>query len=97
MVDAVRQRRHTTSTARHTILRYSVLEKETADFSAITTWGVFYPNEDSPANLILLDAIKGRYEFPELRRLALQQYDYWKPESVIIEAKGIRTTSDLRT
>ena len=47
------------------------LKKETADFSAITTWGVFYPNEDSPANLILVDAIKGRYEFPELRRLHL--------------------------
>ena len=37
------------------------LKKETADFSAITTWGVFYPNEDSPANLILIDAIKGIY------------------------------------
>ena len=23
------------------------LKKETADYSAITTWGVFYPNEDS--------------------------------------------------
>ena len=34
------------------------LKKETADYSAITTWGVFYPNEDSPANLILVDAIK---------------------------------------
>ena len=33
------------------------MKKETADFSAITTWGVFYPNEDSPANLILLDCI----------------------------------------
>jgi phage terminase large subunit-like protein len=22
------------------------LKKETADYSAITTWGVFYPNED---------------------------------------------------
>ena len=58
----------------------------------------FYPNEDSPANLILLDAVKGRYEFPELRRLALQQYDYWKPESVIIEAKasGLPLTYELR-
>ena len=33
-------------------------KKETADYSAITTWGVFYPDEDSPANLILLDAFK---------------------------------------
>ena len=74
------------------------LKKETADFSAITTWGVFYPNEDSPANLILVDAIKGRYEFPELRRIALDQYKYWKPESVIVEAKasGLPLTYELR-
>ena len=38
-----------------------------ADYSAITTWGVFYPTEDSGPNLILLDAIKERFEFPELR------------------------------
>ena len=74
------------------------LKKETADFSAITTWGVFYPNEDSPANLILIDSIKGRYEFPELRRVALDQYKYWRPESVIIEAKaaGLPLTYELR-
>jgi predicted phage terminase large subunit-like protein len=74
------------------------LKKETADFSAITTWGVFYPDEDSPANLILVDAIKGRYEFPELRRIALDQYKYWNPEAVIIEAKaaGLPLTYELR-
>jgi predicted phage terminase large subunit-like protein len=84
----------------HVIQSYDTafLKKETADYSAITTWGVFYPNEDSPACLILLDAVKGRYEFPELRRLALEQYDYWKPESVIIEAKasGLPLTYELR-
>jgi predicted phage terminase large subunit-like protein len=84
----------------HVIQSYDTafLKKETADYSAITTWGIFYPNEDSPANLLLLDAIKGRYEFPELRRLALQQYDYWKPESVIVEAKasGLPLTYELR-
>ena len=74
----------------HVIQSYDTafLKKETADYSAITTWGIFYPNEDSPPCLILLDAIKGRYEFPELRRLALEQYEYWKPESVIVEAKA---------
>ena len=74
------------------------MKKETADFSAITTWGVFYPEEDKPANLILLDAVKDRYEFPELRRVALDQYKYWKPEMVIIEAKasGLPLTYELR-
>jgi len=84
----------------HVIQSYDTafLKKETADYSAITTWGVFYPNQDSPANLILLDAIKGRYEFPELRRLALQQYKYWQPETVIIEAKasGLPLMYELR-
>ena len=74
------------------------MKKETADFSAITTWGVFYPEEDKPANLILLDCVKERYEFPELRRVALDQYQYWKPEMVIIEAKasGLPLTYELR-
>ena len=84
----------------HVIQSYDTafLKKETADYSAITTWGIFYPSEDSPACLILLDAIKGRYEFPELRRLALEQYTYWKPETVIIEAKasGLPLTYELR-
>ena len=84
----------------HVIQSYDTAftKKETADYSAITTWGIFYPDEDSPANLILLDAIKGRYEFPELRRLALEQYSYWKPETVIIEPKasGLPLTYELR-
>jgi len=84
----------------HVIQSYDTafLKKETADYSAITTWGVFYPNEDSPANLILLDAIKERMEFPELRRRALEQYKYWNPESVIVEQKasGTPLTHELR-
>ena len=87
-------------TLHHVIQSYDTafLKKETADYSAITTWGIWYPNEDSGANLILLDAIKGRYEFPELRRVALEQYRYWQPESVIIEAKasGLPLTYELR-
>ena len=74
------------------------LKKETADFSAITTWGLFYPSPDDPLNLILLDAVKDRYEFPELRRKALEQYKYWSPEMVIVEAKaaGLPLTYELR-
>jgi len=84
----------------HVIQSYDTayLKKETADFSAITTWGIFYPNEDSGANLLLLDALKGRWEFPELRRRALQQYKYWQPETVIVEAKasGLPLLYELR-
>jgi len=74
------------------------LKKETADYSAITTWGVFYPNEDSKPNLILMDTVKDRFEFPELRRVALDQYNYWKPDMVIVEQKasGTPLTHELR-
>jgi predicted phage terminase large subunit-like protein len=85
---------------KHVIQSYDTafLKKETADYSAITTWGVFYPNQDSGPNLILLDALKERYEFPELRRVALEQYQYWKPETVVIESKasGLPLTYELR-
>jgi len=84
----------------HVIQSYdtALMKKETADYSAITTWGVFRETEDKPVNLILVDSLKGRYEFPELRRKALEQYKYWKPETVLIEAKasGLPLTYELR-
>jgi predicted phage terminase large subunit-like protein len=84
----------------HIIQSYDTafLKKETADYSAITTWGVFQPNDDSPPNLILLDALKDRLEFPELRKTALEQYRYWNPETVIVESKasGLPLTYELR-
>jgi predicted phage terminase large subunit-like protein len=84
----------------HVIQSYDTafMKKQTADFSAITTWGVFYPSEDSGPCLLLVDCVKDRLEFPELRRVAKEQYDYWKPETVIIEAKatGLPLTYELR-
>ena len=73
-------------------------KKESADYSAITTWGVFYPDEDSPPNIILVDAKRGRWDFPELRRIAMEEYKYWDPEMVLIEAKasGMPLTQELR-
>ena len=84
----------------HVIQSYDTafLKKQTADYSAITTWGVFRENEDSPQCLMLIDAIKGRYEFPELKRIAYDQYMYWKPETVLVEAKaaGLPLIFELR-
>jgi predicted phage terminase large subunit-like protein len=73
-------------------------KKETADFSAITTWGVFYPDEGGTPNLILLDSQKGRWDFPELKTKAFDLYKFWDPETVIIEAKatGMPLTHELR-
>jgi predicted phage terminase large subunit-like protein len=73
-------------------------KKETADYSAITTWGVFQPEEGGADHIILLDAQRGRYNFPELKEAALEEYDYWEPDMVIIEAKATGTplTDELR-
>jgi predicted phage terminase large subunit-like protein len=73
-------------------------KKETADFSVITTWGVFVPNADSGPNIILLDVVKGRWDFPELKRIAKEQYSYWNPDNVLIEAKatGVTLQQELR-
>lgn len=63
-------------------------KKETADFSAITTWGIFEPEEGGRENVILLDAQRGRWNFPELKEIAFEEHSYWEPDMVIIEAKA---------
>ncbi len=74
-------------------------KKETADYSAITTWGVFQPSEGGPDNIILMDAKRGRWDFPELKSNAMEEYKYWEPDMVLIEAKasGTPLTDELRT
>jgi len=74
------------------------LKSEKADFSAITTWGVFRNEENGENNIILLDSIKDRYNFPELKRKAYESYSQWDPDCVIIEAKasGLPLTQELR-
>ena len=64
-------------------------KNERSDYSACTTWGVFYLNEDqNDANIILLDAFKYRMEFPELKQKALEHYKEWEPDAFIVEAKA---------
>ena len=73
-------------------------KKETADYSAITTWGVFENEETGADNVILMDARRGRWNFPELKGVAAEEYEYWEPDMVIIEAKasGQPLTDELR-
>ena len=59
-----------------------------ADYSACTTWGVFYNETDQRHQLILIDAIRGKWEFPELKERAKAYYLEWRPESVVIEARA---------
>jgi predicted phage terminase large subunit-like protein len=46
----------------------------------------------------LLDAQKDRWDFPELKRVAYEEYQYWDPDMVLIEAKasGTPLTHELR-
>ena len=72
--------------------------KETADYSAITTWGIFDPEDGTENAVILLDASRHRVDFPELKKVALEEYKYWEPDIVLIEAKasGTPLTQELR-
>jgi predicted phage terminase large subunit-like protein len=63
--------------------------KTTADYSACTTWGVFYNEEEQDkAQVILLDAFKDRMAFPELKAIALKHYKEWSPDAFIVEKKA---------
>ena len=67
------------------------LKTERSDFSACTTWGVFYKDNDAgnqQANLILLNAFKKRMEFPELKKRAMEEYKEWQPDALVVEAKA---------
>ena len=59
---------------------------------------MFYPNESGAPNLILLDSKKGRWEFPELKQIAFEEFKFWDPDTVIVEAKasGLPLTHELR-
>jgi predicted phage terminase large subunit-like protein len=62
-----------------------------ADYSACTTWGVFYHSNAqgvSKANIIMLDAFKERMEFPDLKKKALEMFKQWNPDTLIVEKKA---------
>ena len=62
--------------------------KQRSDFSVCHTWGTFTNEDDGTQNVILLNKVKGKYEFPELKKMAHEQFEEWKPDSVIVEAKA---------
>jgi len=70
------------------------LKTQRADYSACTTWGVFYQPDDTGVtqpNIILLDAYKERLEFPELKKCAFEFYNEFEPDACIVEAKAAGT------
>jgi predicted phage terminase large subunit-like protein len=67
------------------------LKTERSDYSACTTWGVFYKEDatgKAQAHIILLNAFKDRMEFPELKQVAFKHYKQWNPDALIVEAKA---------
>ena len=73
----------------------------TADFSVIQTWGIFNDYDEDygfSSHLILLGNTKGRYEYPELRRIAQDLYKEFRPDVCIIEKKasGQSLIQDMR-
>lgn len=59
-----------------------------ADYNALTTWGVFFNENTDNYNIILLNSIKKRLEFPELKKLVFQEYKDWEPDAFIVEKKS---------
>ncbi len=79
--------------------------KTTADYSVIQTWGIFSMYDETEegiesfqGNLILLGNIKGRFEYPELRRMSQLLYQEHRPDVCMIEKKasGQSLIQDMR-
>ena len=59
-----------------------------ADYNALTTWGVFFNEETNNFAIILLNSIKKRLEYPDLKKLVLEEYKEWEPDSFMVEKKS---------
>jgi predicted phage terminase large subunit-like protein len=58
---------------------------ELSDFSVCTTWGI------AGNNLYLIDLVRRRMEYPELKREVRAQYERFRPSIVLIEDKASGT------
>jgi predicted phage terminase large subunit-like protein len=59
-----------------------------SDYNALTTWGVFFNEETNNYAIILLNAIKRRMEYPELKEMVLEEYKEWQPDAFMVEKKS---------
>lgn len=62
--------------------------KNTNDYSACTVWGVWFNEDTNRDEIILLDAFRDRWEFPQLLERAWAAYKEWEPDELIIEKKA---------
>ena len=80
---------------------FSDKEQENRSYTARTTWGVFlYTDQDigTRHHVILLEGMKGRLSFPDLRKMSHKSYTAMKPERVLIEnkASGLSLIQEMR-
>jgi len=59
-----------------------------SDYNALTTWGVFFNEQTNNYAIILLNAIKKRLEYPDLKALVLEEYKQWEPDAFMVEKKS---------
>ena len=59
-----------------------------SDYNALTVWGVFFNEKTNNYAIILLNAIKKRLEYPDLKALVLEEYKQWEPDSFMVEKKS---------
>jgi predicted phage terminase large subunit-like protein len=65
---------------------------ELADFSVCTSWGI------KGKHLYLLDVVRERFEYPDLKRRVKDEHARWRPDVVLIEdrASGTQLIQELR-
>ena len=61
-----------------------------SDYSVCSTWGVFYPDDDVVAHIIMLDCYRDKVEYPDLKAKALELYKdpRWEVDALVIEGKN---------
>lgn len=76
---------------------FSDKDLKTNSFSARTTWGVFFTDDGNPA-IMLIEAWRGRVDYPTLRAEATKAYREQQPDCVLIEKKasGQSLIQDMR-
>ena len=63
-------------------------ETEKNDYTVRTTWGIFLRPEDNKFACILLERLRKRIAFPDLRENAVQAYRDYEPDKVLIEKRA---------
>jgi len=79
--------------------------KDRSNYSACTTWGVFQMHDKQGRknyNIILLDAERGKWDFPDLKKAVVRKYNTvlkeGHPDALIIENKsaGMQLIQELQ-